>query len=189
MDLEPQELLLRWSNLMVDLPQAELRPMKVEDLDLVLSWRNDIRVRHSMFTQHLIGEKEHRRWFESASMNPLLKHFIFMLDQVPSGFVSFRLASEHSSIAYWGFYKAPNISVRTRGSLGDKSLEYASRRLNLQKLYAEVISHNIVSIRFHQRLGFSLENTVKRGFFDGARHHDVLIMSNSFANKTACEAD
>ena len=45
-----------------------LRRMQVRDLDIVLDWRNDIRVRKHMFNSNLIRQQDHTVWFENVRM-------------------------------------------------------------------------------------------------------------------------
>ena len=44
--------------------------MTADDLDVVLSWRNDPVVRTKMFNQSEISKESHREWFMDVSHNP-----------------------------------------------------------------------------------------------------------------------
>ena len=44
-------------------PQVELRPLREEDRDRLLAWRNSPEVAPYMYADHAITPEEHARWF------------------------------------------------------------------------------------------------------------------------------
>ena len=158
-------------------PAPELKPLMAEDLNLVLSWRNDPRIRLLMFSQHIISPKEHRKWFEEAVNDPLRKSFLFSLGKVPSGYVTFEINKENHTVGKWGFYKDPNAPRGSGMLLGRTSLAYAAHELSLRMIFAEILCANKNSIAFHLKLGFSLEPHPLGGFYGNVKYNTTVYMS------------
>ena len=54
-------------------------------------------------------------------------------------------------------------------------LRYFFNERRYQKVNAEVYSFKTPSIRFHERLGFTLEGRLRRMVYSGGQYHDALI--------------
>ena len=147
--------------------------MTLDDLELVLSWRNHPDVRRYMYTQHEIRLEEHKVWFETAGRNPGKHLLIFELDNVPCGFVQLSQL-KNSPIAEWGFYAAPSSPKGTGRVLGRATLRYAFEDLGLHKVCGEALAYNEPSIQFHGSLGFQSEGRLRDQHYDGQNYHDVL---------------
>jgi len=153
--------------------KGRLRPVNKEDLERILAWRNHPEVRRFMYSQHMITMQEHLRWYESLQNNSFKRAFVFELAGVPSGFVSFSLATG-GHVADWGFYVAPGSSKGTGGKLGRTALQYAFTVMQLHKVCGQALYHNERSIRFHERLGFLREGTLRDQYFDGSCYHSIV---------------
>lgn len=145
--------------------------MTEADLALVLAWRNHPDVRRFMFTRDEIAPDDHRRWFERQSRGPGRHLLVYEIDAVPTGFVAF--TADASGVFDWGFYVAPGSARGTGRGLGATALDHAFGSLGAHKVYGEVLSDNLRSIRFHEGLGFRREGLLREHHFDGARYHDV----------------
>jgi len=150
-----------------------MRPMNIDDLALVLSWRNHLDIRRYMYTQHEITLSEHHSWFERASAN-LDKHLlIFEIDSIPQGFVQMTQQSG-GSVAEWGFYISPDAMKGTGRRMGQLALRYAFEHIGLHKLCGQALVYNEPSVRFHCSLGFQQEGLLRDQHYDGKCFHDVL---------------
>lgn len=150
-----------------------LRRMEDGDLEQVLAWRNHPEIRSFMYTRHQITLDEHRAWFLKASVDPSRSLFIFERDGISCGFVNFHLTGE-GGVADWGFYAAPDAPQGTGRGLGTLALKHAFVEMQLHKVCGQALGFNERSIRFHQRLGFTREGTLREQHFDGERYHDVV---------------
>lgn len=150
-----------------------LRPVTEADLPLLLQWRNSEQVRSFMYSSHLIGEDEHRRWFASTQGDESKHPLVFMQADVPSGFVNIG-SVKTGGIADWGFYAAPGAARGTGSRMGFCALQYAFEQLKLHKLCGEALAYNDASRRFHLRLGFRQEGVLVDQYFDGVSYHDVI---------------
>ncbi|MGI9341895.1 MAG: UDP-4-amino-4,6-dideoxy-N-acetyl-beta-L-altrosamine N-acetyltransferase [Gammaproteobacteria bacterium] len=148
--------------------------MTEKDLATVLEWRNAPEIRRASFSQHEIRVKEHRAWFEAVSKNPQSHSFIHLNDEgAADGVVNFTNCKPRAADAFWGFYAAPGSPPGTGSRLGLDALDTAFTDLELHKLNAEVIAANESSLKFHEKLGFVREGTLRDFFFDGNEYHAV----------------
>lgn len=158
---------------MSEVISASVRPMTVEDLELVLSWRNHPEVRRYMYTQHEITLEEHADWFSRASQDKQKHLLIFQSDERPLGFVNIQHIAS-GGIADWGFYVAPDAPRGSGRALGAAALRYAFEVESLHKICGQALAFNERSIQFHMNLGFEREGILRHQHFNGQQYHDVV---------------
>lgn len=155
-------------------PIGRLRLLREDDLAMVLAWRNHDCVRLRMFNRQPISADEHKAWFERASQATDHCLFLFELSGVPSGFVNLQPVAS-GGITEWGFYRAPDAPAGSGQLLGRVTLDHAFAELGMHKICGKVLAENTASIRFHQRLGFCLEGTLREQHRDDEGYHNVLV--------------
>jgi UDP-4-amino-4,6-dideoxy-N-acetyl-beta-L-altrosamine N-acetyltransferase len=153
-------------------PKGRLRPMRADDLDRVLAWRNHPEIRRYMYSQNEIGADEHRRWFELSSQDPRKHLLVYECAGIPLGYVNFTLLNT-AGVADWGFYAAPDAPKGTGRRLGLTALAHAFEKLGLHKVNGQALAYNERSISFHGALGFLQEGILRDQYFDGERYHAV----------------
>lgn len=153
---------------------AVLRPLQEADLGMVRRWRNHLEVRRYMYTQHEIGEEEHRAWFQRCRDNPRRYLLLAEREGQPFGFVNLQLVDAEARRGDWGFYLAPEAPAGSGQALGQAALRYAFNTLDMHKLCGEALAENQRSRRFHERLGFTEEARLRDHHFDGQKYHDVI---------------
>lgn len=138
------------------LPEATVRPMRPDDLDAVLAWRNHPDVRRHMYTTHEIGAAEHRAWYERSANDP--RRHLLIVEQAgqPLGFVHFTEAAT-DDVADWGFYAVPGALPGTGRCLGAAALDHAFGTLGLRKVRGQALLSNERSQAMHRALGFTGE--------------------------------
>jgi UDP-4-amino-4,6-dideoxy-N-acetyl-beta-L-altrosamine N-acetyltransferase len=147
--------------------------MSMDDLAMVLQWRNHWDVRRYMYTQHEISPSEHLQWFERTRQNSQQHLLIFEQGSIPLGFIHFHPPTSGRS-SDWGFYAAPDAPKGTGRLLGQTAVSHAFSQLALHKICGQALSFNTPSIRFHQMLGFKQEGVLREQHFDGKNYHDVV---------------
>jgi len=152
---------------------CNIRPMQAEDLEMVLKWRNHLSIRQHMITQHLITADEHQKWFEQTSSDPHRTIMLVEHQGAPFGLVHFTGTLAHASVD-WGFYVAPDARKGFGNRLGKCALAFAFEQLSVQKVCGQVLASNEVSIRFHERLGFSFEGRLREHVLIPPNHQDLL---------------
>ncbi|AWM18744.1 UDP-4-amino-4,6-dideoxy-N-acetyl-beta-L-altrosamine N-acetyltransferase [Bacillus inaquosorum] len=152
-----------------------LRTLKEKDLDTVLRWRNDERIRQSMYNDQIITEKQHQQWFKNVNSSKTEHYFIFTIDHTDTGFVSFKDVDHKNNHCYWGFYIGEAQSPKGSGSvMGFLALEWAFQQLEVEKVYGEVLSNNEKSLSYHQSLGFSKEGHFRKHIVRNNNYLDVI---------------
>lgn len=132
-----------------------LRELKEEDLDYLLEWRNDVKVKSFMHNSKNISKKEHTQWFYESKNNDFKHLLIYEELDEPLGFLQF-LVDPIQNNAEWGFYKKPNAYRGVGMRMGKLGIETARRKLNVNKITGIVKDSNKSSIDFHIKLGFNL---------------------------------
>lgn len=167
--------------------EDQLRPILEAELEVVREWRNHPDVRRYMYTQHEIGAEEHRAWFERAQQDPNRHPLLYLRQGTPMGFANISIVNVPARRAEWGFYLAPDSLAGSGQRLGRATLAYAFETLGLHKLCGEALAFNTRSIRFHERLGFTREATLRDHHFDGHAFHEVIGFGLLASDRTARE--
>ena len=144
----------------------KLRPIRENELGLMLSWRNAPAVRANMYTRHEISQKEHLAWWSRTCQRVDQLYFMYENEECPLGIVGLTAIDLHNSNCSWAFYASPDAPKGTGAQMEYLALEYVFGVLKLHKLYCEVLAFNVPVIRLHHKFGF-----VEEGVF--RQHHKV----------------
>ena len=129
---------------------AMLLPLTSEDLDAILSWRNQPDVRRCMFSSHVISVSEHRAWFEALREDPSRQVFVYLLGNKKVGVVQFTEINQNSGTAFWGFYLRPSTPVDASLRIELAAATHAFENMKLHKLSCEVIEFNKKVLNMHK---------------------------------------
>jgi UDP-4-amino-4,6-dideoxy-N-acetyl-beta-L-altrosamine N-acetyltransferase len=137
-----------------------LRPVLIDDLPILRTWRNHASVRAMMFSQHQLAEEEHRAWYLRVCQDPTRRLLLAEDATGPFGFVQFADVAP-GGVADWGFYIRPG-AIRGSGTrLCSAALEHAFSALDLHKVCGQVIVGNSASVALHHKLGFAEEGVLR----------------------------
>lgn len=150
-----------------------IRSLRIDDLSMVLAWRNDHRVRLSMFTRHEITAEEHTAWFLKAKLDKTRRQMIVEELGTPIGYVQFSNVS-NGGVAAWSFHTAPNSKKGSGKKLGITALNFAFNELNLHKVCGEVLEMNQVSLALHARLGFFQEGVLREQYHVDGKYVSIV---------------
>ena len=127
---------------------------------MVLKWRNDPSVKSKMLGQTDISLEDHQKWFSGVENSQHQNVFIFQHGNIDKGFIAFHKKRSHPRICTWGFYLAPEAEhgLGLGLKLGLASLDYGFFELEFDQIIGEVLESNLVSQKFHTRLGFKIDN-------------------------------
>jgi UDP-4-amino-4,6-dideoxy-N-acetyl-beta-L-altrosamine N-acetyltransferase len=124
--------------------------------------RNQISVRASMYSDHLISSEEHINWIKSVTTNE--KNIVFVVlgyAEKVLGVVSLQNYEVKQKRSSWAFYLDEDV----RGGLGAfiefNFLDFSFIELGLEKLNCEVIESNEPVIKLHKKFYF-LEEGLRR---------------------------
>jgi UDP-4-amino-4,6-dideoxy-N-acetyl-beta-L-altrosamine N-acetyltransferase len=157
--------------------ECNLRDMQVDDLPLVLEWRNSDDVRNNMYTYDEISVYDHQQWWDRESVNPTTRLLIAEINGTASGVVTFTQYTGVGGTASWAFYSG-NGNVRGIGSLMEASaLKYAFEKLKLRRLECEVLEFNYSVVLFHRKFGFKLEGIKRKAYQRKKDLFDIYILA------------
>lgn len=147
-------------------PLGQLRAIHPNELELILTWRNAPEVRNNMYTRHEISLAEHLTWWNRVQSSSQYRHFMFEQNTDPTGIVAFTDIDTVNCHASWAFYTKPKAPKLAGVSMEWLALEYAFNKLDLHKLYCEVLAFNESVIKLHQKFGFQVEGILRE-------HHNI----------------
>lgn len=136
-----------------------LRPILMEDTDMLLEWRNSPYVVNNFFYRVPISREEHINWMKNKVAQGLVYQYIVCLksDDTPVGCVYLQHYEDGANSMESGVF----MSERTpKGQgIGTEAVrllnyEVAFKELGLNKTYARVIDQNIGSLKLHEKVGF-----------------------------------
>jgi UDP-4-amino-4,6-dideoxy-N-acetyl-beta-L-altrosamine N-acetyltransferase len=160
---------------MLERHNYQLRSIQQNDLQQVLEWRNSDRIRAYMYTDNIITWDQHHRWFVATQENPNVLHQVCEFQDRLIGVMNATRIDKNNGVCYWGFYlgdlTAPKGSSYAMGLL---FLDSLFDNLSLQKIYGEVLSFNVDSIKFHNNIGFEYEEVFNNYVVKGNVGLDVI---------------
>lgn len=155
--------------------ECGLRPIELNDLKIILEWRNSDRIRNNMYTDHVISIKEHKAWFERLKHNTTSVYLVFEILNRPVGLVYFTDIDKKNNKSYWGFYLGEEKLPRGCGTaMGVLGIEYAFTQLNIRKLCGEAFIFNDASTRFFMKLGFVEEGKFVKHMLKNGVYVDII---------------
>ncbi|MBX7268089.1 GNAT family N-acetyltransferase [Micromonospora sp. Llam7] len=165
-----------------------LRDATEDDVNLMLSWRNQEVNRQVSKTSHVITAEEHGRWWSAVRVDPTRRVLTYLRDGVRSGAVTFfDLALDGPRSGSWGFY-LDGDGLAERGEtlpawleVMREAVDYAFDVLALDRLDGEVLAHNTVVRQMNRRFRF-VEGPGRRELHDD-REITVIPISLDRANR------
>jgi len=157
--------------------EVRLRDVRLEDQNKIRQWRNLPEVARYMYTNQLIEEEEHARWFASAMQDPSQRFWIIVCDGEDVGLVSISNIDTANSRCYWAFYIVGDVRGKGVGSFVEYNvLRYVFEDLGLNKLCAEVLSFNEAVVAMHKKFGFQEEGVLREHIIKGGQRYDVVTI-------------
>lgn len=145
---------------------------------IILNWRNSDHVRKNMFSEDVITEEVHNKWFENLKKNKHIIAKVLIFNEEPIGFVNFTDIDYESNKCYWGFYIGEKKAPRGSGKiLALLALNHIFDQFNLRKLCSQVLEFNNISINYHIKLGFIEEGRLRQHKFKNNQYYDVIQMA------------
>lgn len=154
---------------------CELRSIREDDLSLILSWRNSERIRKCMFSEEIIKEADHRKWFAACLNDDTRKDWIFVYEGERRGLISFTDINYRHKRCFWGFYIGSRMEGKNLGQImAGLGLKKMFMDYGMHKIIGEVLVDNERSISFHKKLGFEQEGYFKDHILKNEKYIDVI---------------
>ncbi|MFS1161535.1 UDP-4-amino-4,6-dideoxy-N-acetyl-beta-L-altrosamine N-acetyltransferase [Aeromonas salmonicida] len=166
-----------------------LRNIKEDELNIMLAWRNEPKVRNNMYTQHVISQEEHYSWWERIKVCEDQRYYMYEYEGQPCGITSFNNVDLSNKNSAWAFYTSPSAPRGSGAKMEFLMLDLAFITLGLHKLYCEVLEFNRPVITLHHKFGFETEGVFKAHHFindEFINVHRLAILKKQWeCNRTA----
>lgn len=163
---------------MINREDFELKPIREQDLKIVLQWRNSKRIKSFMYTDHHITWEEHCRWFENVKKDSQKRVLLLYHKDQPLGLVNFTNLDKENDRCYWGFYIGEETAPKGSGTvMGILALDKIFKEEGLHKVCSEVIHTNSGSFHYHKKLGFETEGRFVDHLWKNNQYLDVIPMA------------
>lgn len=155
-----------------------LRPMTLDDAEMVRRWRNQPHIRRNMYTDHEIGMEEHMAWTRRVIGNDQFDYLIFSHLGRPLGLVGFYNLQPAHRRGDWAFYLGEADVPRGAGpAMEFFALDHFFAKAGMDKLCCEVFTFNSSVIKLHERFGFRREGLRKAHFFKQGEPEDIVELA------------
>lgn len=154
----------------------ELRDLARSDREMIRTWRNLPEIARYMYSDHMIGDDEHARWFEAATQDPARRYWIVEADGEDVGLANVYDIDLRHSRAAWAFYLAsPNVRGKGVGSYVEyRMLSYVFEERRLHRLTCEVLAFNEAVVSMHEGFGFKREGILRQHILKDGEFVDVI---------------
>jgi UDP-4-amino-4,6-dideoxy-N-acetyl-beta-L-altrosamine N-acetyltransferase len=157
-------------------PRVELRPLREEDRDRLLAWRNSPEVAPYMYSDHRITAEEHARWFDGIAGDGRRAYWIIEMDGAPVGLANLYDIDRANRRSAWAYYLAePQVRGCGVGSWVEyMMIERVFGDYGLEKLWCEVLAGNEAVWKLHQSFGFQIEARLRDHVLKAGEPQEVL---------------
>ena len=162
--------------------QCYLRPIKLEDLDKSVMWRNNSRINENIqgYRYPITLEME-RRWLEGLLNNEDKTRVAFSVvrkkDNELAGFVFLNNIDFLNRNAKLGTVLGEEMQGMGLGKeCSNLICEYGFKMLNLIRIYGHALERNEISIKMCESIGFEVEGIMKNHFYSNGKYHNVVIL-------------
>ncbi|ACR79886.1 GNAT family N-acetyltransferase [Kosmotoga olearia] len=156
-----------------------LRPLEVEDARTIVPLINDAELRQYLLQVFPINKFMEENWIKNHSSSSNEVNLAITTDDELIGVTGYMNIDWVNRCAEFGIgifnkkYWGKGYGTETTKLM----LEYAFRKLNLNRVYLRVFDYNERAIRAYEKCGFVLEGRQRQAVFSNGRYHDVLMMS------------
>ncbi|SFJ77615.1 UDP-4-amino-4,6-dideoxy-N-acetyl-beta-L-altrosamine N-acetyltransferase [Halobacillus dabanensis] len=158
--------------------EFRLRDIERADLPVIWNWRNSEYIRKHMYNDQWIPWEDHIAWFEKEQQNPSSYAKLFIHKDRPLGVVRFTNVDLEHGTCEWGFYIGEQNAPKGAGTImGLLALNFIFDKLGMRKVCAEVLDFNVMSHRYHKKLGFVQEGRFTAQMKRGDRLVDIIPMA------------
>jgi len=133
--------------------KIKLRHATFSDRDILLEWRNNIKVREKSFNSQIISKEEHEKWFSDVLKREDVILLIGLLGKKRVGQIRFNI---NEKIAKISVNVAPDSIGKGFGPiLIVKGSKFLFENTCCEEIIAEIKSDNIASIKAFSKSGFT----------------------------------
>jgi RimJ/RimL family protein N-acetyltransferase len=161
-------------------PTIVLAPLMKRDLPSLFAFINDRETVLFNAPYRPVSEPDHEAWFDRFARRKDVVIFGIRLmpgDQLIGTCQLHSIHTVHRSAELQiRIGKAENRNKGHGTEATRRLLDVAFKDLNLNRIYLHVFSTNKFAIRMYEKMGFSLEGTLRQAAFINGRYIDILVM-------------
>ena len=129
--------------------------MNLEEIGMILKWRNHINIRKWMYNQDSIDLDSHLNFINSLLLDTVKQYLIVKKDEKYIGVVDFTNIDYKNKECYFGIYVNPFEKIMGIGKiLLYICMKYSFNVLKLNKLKLEVFKENEKAKNLYKKYGF-----------------------------------
>ncbi len=161
--------------------KVTLRPMTVEDTDLIVSWRNQEEVRKYFICQDPFTREGHLNWIRTMVDTGKVVQMMICVgeDSLPVGSVNVRDIDRQNQKGEYGIFIGES-SARGKG-IGTEAaklmLRHCFKELQLHRVFLRVYADNFRAIRSYEKAGFQKEAYLRDDVFVNGKFRDIILMA------------
>lgn len=160
----------------IDTPRLRLRPMREEDAERVVAWRNEPATAAMFFVPPPTFD-EHLKWFHGPRLARVDYMVVRKDEQRPIGVVNFKDIDDDRGVAEGGKLIG-DLASRGRGMAKESFaawLLYGFKTLGLKRVMIRTRTDNEANIHLNRRLGFHVEDSYRHRAADGVVREFVMM--------------
>lgn len=159
-----------------------LRPLMEKDAANIVRWRNKNEVRNNLFTQDLLTEEQHQKYYENVVLPGKCRQYIIVAIETESrsdiGTIFIKNIDFKSGNGEMGIFIGED-SFRGRGFAGpaiEAILNIAFSEIRLECVTLSVIADNEAAIHVYEKAGFIKEKILPAAFARSTGKVDIVEM-------------
>lgn len=129
------------------------------DLGLVLSWRNDERVKKWLISKQNVSWDEHLKFVSSLRDNDSVFYWLAIVEGDKCGVVSLRIDKFDRSVGTSGIFLNPNLIGYGHGiELAFQATHIFFENYSITKLVNDVFKNNKAAVRLNRLMGYEFHD-------------------------------
>ncbi|MBR6019157.1 MAG: GNAT family N-acetyltransferase [Lachnospiraceae bacterium] len=168
----------RQKELTDDFDSVRLRPIKDEDTDLIVRWRNNPVIRSQFIFRELFSSEMHRRWLSEKVYTGSVIQYIIEVEKNPIGSIYLRDVNLKNESGEFGIFIGEiGYHGKGYGTIATKMFVKYCFELGFHRIFLRVLDTNAAAQRSYIKAGFEYEGTARdMVYIDGIRYN-VTFMS------------
>ena len=160
-----------------------LRPITLNDEELILKWRNDPSVKSNFIFREELTREVHEKWMKQKVETGEVIQFIIEEKigdhEIPIGSVYLQKVDLQNMNAEYGIFIG-ETNARGKGygtECANLILKFAFETLGLHKVYLRVLGDNVIAQRSYMKAGFIKEGRFIDHLKIEGKYHDLIFMA------------
>lgn len=156
----------------------QLRKIKEQDLEKIMTWRMSPEVTTFMNTNPILTFEGQKKWLEKISKDSDVKYWLIVVDGMPAGVINLTGLSKKDGVIGWAYYIGEKKlrSMKLALSLEMSLYDYIFDILNKNALIGDVFTLNKGVIQLHLLCGSSIIEEKKNYVYKDGIYYDVTFM-------------